>query len=123
MSNVEPRWRSEEIPEYATIADVEWEDESYQFDMTRVYQHKTTGELFYAEDSGCSCPCPFEDTQVKDLKPITRMQDWYDHVTARTVNPDPGQEYQYPRPTPTSAFDEAETARRAIQTILTERKK
>lgn len=33
---------------------------SYEYHTLLVVQH-TTGRLFYAEDSGCSCPTPFED--------------------------------------------------------------
>lgn len=29
------------------------------------------GKLFYAEDSGCSCPEPFEDAGLADLTEIT----------------------------------------------------
>lgn len=44
-----------------TIGDVEWDDESYQFNMTVVWQSETDPTLFYwASDSGCSCPSPFE---------------------------------------------------------------
>ncbi len=117
---VEKDWLNADAKEseYEFVAEVEWEDQSYQFDMTRVYLHKPTGELYYAEDSGCSCPSPFEDTTTDDLKPIMRMQDWYDHVKDRTIQADPSKEYQYPDPTPTSALDEAETARRAIASLI-----
>lgn len=118
MNLVEARWGSDQPSDYEEIAEVEWREESYEFDLTRVYQHRATGDLFYAEDSGCSCPSPFEDTQVSDLQPITRMQDWYDHVAARTVASDPDQEYQYPGPTPPSAIDQAEAARRAIHAAI-----
>lgn len=44
-----------------TIGEVEWDDESYQFNITAVWQSKEDPELFYwASDSGCSCPSPFE---------------------------------------------------------------
>lgn len=102
---------------YTRIAEVEWRDESWQFDLTRVYRHDSGG-IFYAEDTGCSCPIPFEGTTVDELKQITRMQDWYDHVTARIITKDPSDEYQYPEPTPTSSLDQAETARRVISEHL-----
>lgn len=42
----------------------------YSFDMVAVWRDPT-GSMFYAFDSGCSCPSPFEDTTVKDLSPLT----------------------------------------------------
>ena len=43
----------------------------YDFDMLIVLQH-VDGRLFYACDSGCSCPSPFEDfTTLESLTPIT----------------------------------------------------
>lgn len=36
-------------------------DLSYEFDILLVVKDKESGKLFYATDSGCSCPTPFED--------------------------------------------------------------
>lgn len=44
-----------------TVAEIEWSDESYQFDTTCVWVHPETGRWFVESDSGCSCPSPFED--------------------------------------------------------------
>lgn len=44
-----------------TIGEVEWDDESYSFNITAVWQSEEDPKLFYwASDSGCSCPSPFE---------------------------------------------------------------
>lgn len=75
-------WDKESVPaatEYTRIAEVEWDDESYEFNLTAVYRHED-GRLFVASDSGCSCPIPFDDTRESDLTPITRLQDWYDYI-------------------------------------------
>jgi hypothetical protein len=42
---------------------------AYEFDTFVVFAN-ADGDLFYATDSGCSCPTPFEDTGVGDLSPI-----------------------------------------------------
>lgn len=34
---------------------------SYEFDYLVVWREKATGQLWWASDSGCSCPTPFED--------------------------------------------------------------
>jgi hypothetical protein len=36
-------------------------DLSYEYHTLIVLQHTESGRIFYAEDSGCSCPTPFED--------------------------------------------------------------
>lgn len=44
-----------------TVGEVEWDGESYNFNITAVWQSKADSKLFYwASDSGCSCPSPFE---------------------------------------------------------------
>lgn len=48
------------------IGEIEWSDGSYQFDLTVVWKRED-GRFVYAEDSGCSCPSPFEDTRYSDL--------------------------------------------------------
>lgn len=54
---------------------------SYEFHMLVVWQSKD-GRLWYAEDSGCSCPSPFEDCHsTDDLIEITHAsldQFWAD---------------------------------------------
>lgn len=45
---------------------------SYSFDEFKIWERKSDGALFYGEDSGCSCPSPFEDVKsLADLTPIT----------------------------------------------------
>lgn len=36
-------------------------DMSYEYHTLIVLRHIETGRIYWAEDSGCSCPCPFED--------------------------------------------------------------
>lgn len=42
---------------------------SYEFDMFVVWKKLDDGRLFYATDSGCSCPTPFENCH--DIDEIT----------------------------------------------------
>ena len=37
----------------------------YAYNTFIVVKHVPTGRLFYAEDSGCSCPTPFEEYKFK----------------------------------------------------------
>lgn len=34
---------------------------SYEYNTLIVLKHTATGRVFYAQDSGCSCPTPFEN--------------------------------------------------------------
>lgn len=44
---------------------------SWEFDMIAVWRRKADGALFYAFDSGCSCPSPFESDNAETLTPLT----------------------------------------------------
>jgi hypothetical protein len=52
------------------IDEIDWSDGCYNFNITAVYR-RADGSLVYAEDSGCSCPSPFEDQGVDDLTAVT----------------------------------------------------
>ena len=41
------------------------EDLSYEYHTLVVLRHTESGRVFWAEDSGCSCPTPFEDEHFK----------------------------------------------------------
>lgn len=70
----------------ATVGEVEWSDACYSFDLTTVWRDVTTGALFFADDSGCSCPSPYESTGRDDLTVIDRPQTFLDHINARIAD-------------------------------------
>jgi hypothetical protein len=63
---------------------------SYEFDILVVWKHLSTGVFYWAHDSGCSCPTPFEgygcleDLRVLDfddpdwLRAVEHQGDGYD---------------------------------------------
>jgi hypothetical protein len=53
------------------VGEVDYSDGNYHFDLTIVLRDVATGALFYADDSGCSCPMPFENVGRPDLVPAT----------------------------------------------------
>jgi hypothetical protein len=56
-----------------TVGEVEWDDESYAFNITAIWRDPQDGQLYLASDSGCSCPSPFEDFDgLAKLKRVTR---------------------------------------------------
>lgn len=53
---------------------------SYDFDDIILFRHIETGVLYYADDSGCSCPTPFERYEtLDDLTVLDHSADsWHD---------------------------------------------
>lgn len=60
---------------------------SHGFDEVALYQHRETGQLAAAHDSGCPCPTPFERTSVRDLTFIDRLRDWDDFTDKHVEDP------------------------------------
>lgn len=56
-----------------TVGEIELSDGCYQFDTIVLFRN-AAGDLLYAHDSGCSCPCPFESHGVDDLTPCTLVE-------------------------------------------------
>ena len=60
-------------------------DISYQFDQLVVLRNKKTNKHYIMQDSGCSCPIPFEDMTIETLEELgiknidslpNRVNDW-----------------------------------------------
>lgn len=48
------------------VGSIEWSEPDWSFDMTVVWKGGV-GEYYFASDSGCSCPSPFEDFTSVDM--------------------------------------------------------
>lgn len=69
--NSNPYYNPEKIG-LVTIAQLDLREPDYSFDMVVVWRHTETGQLYWAHDSGCSCPSPFEDyDSLSDLTPLS----------------------------------------------------
>jgi hypothetical protein len=53
---------------------IEDDNACYSFDDFIIWRRLEDGKLFFGQDSGCSCPSPFEYYGVNDLTPITDLQ-------------------------------------------------
>ena len=51
-------------------------DACYSFDMIVLWRHDETGSLYWAQDSGCSCPSPFEDFTSLDALELLTDDTW-----------------------------------------------
>lgn len=61
------------------VASIDEDGLCYEFNTLIVWRHIQTGRLFWAQDSGCSCPIPFEDyyfdsPDTTNLEEINRSQ-------------------------------------------------
>lgn len=58
------------------VASADWSDGCYQFDYFVVWAD-AENNLFYGEDSGCSCPSPFENFNgLQSLTAATFIDIW-----------------------------------------------
>lgn len=56
------------------VETIDFSDGYYQFDYLVVFKSED-GRWFYAEDSGCSCPSPFEGMGMPDLTRVEGPED------------------------------------------------
>lgn len=49
---------------FTKLDEIEWDNESYQFNITGVWVKDDDGTVWTADDSGCSCPIPWENTDT-----------------------------------------------------------
>jgi hypothetical protein len=68
------------------VGEVDFSDGCYQFDYTRVWLHVETSTFWMADDSGCSCPSPFESLSSEELTSIERLQVLIDHLDKRKAD-------------------------------------
>jgi hypothetical protein len=72
------------------IGEIDWSDGCYQFDLTAVWRRANDGRFVYAEDAGCSCPSPFENTGVDELTVLRQrggLADFKAHLEERQAEP------------------------------------
>lgn len=57
---------------------------SYEFDKLIVLERLSDKQLFWATDSGCSCPTPFEDIGADELTSISNPHEYEEFAKAVT---------------------------------------
>lgn len=55
-----------DFTDYTRVVEIELRRESYEFDLFGVFYNPDTREYWTGEDSGCSCPSPWDDNFVPD---------------------------------------------------------
>jgi hypothetical protein len=59
------------------LLDVLEEPLDYEFNMLGLWRETSTGKMYWAQDSGCSCPTPFDDyCGVSNMTPLANVYDY-----------------------------------------------
>jgi hypothetical protein len=66
---------------WSTFGEINLDTEDYGFDMFVVWR-TSDGTFVWGNDSGCSCPEPFEDTTTKDVIPLQSLAQFENAVRA-----------------------------------------
>ena len=65
------------------VAELDFSSGSYEFNLTSVWTKEGEESFYWADDSGCSCPSPFED--VRGVEELQRggFKQLRDHLNSR----------------------------------------
>lgn len=68
---------------FTKLDEIEWDNESYSFNLTAVWVKDDDGTVWTADDSGCSCPTPWEGTDTLErLFSVEPLVERYKRQTA-----------------------------------------
>jgi hypothetical protein len=76
--NSNDMYNNPEIFGFQMVGTVLWPYDDYGFDITCVWFQPETREFWWANNSGCSCPAPFEDF-TEDPRQNPQQAAWYGH--------------------------------------------
>jgi hypothetical protein len=65
-----------------TVGEIEWSEPNYNFDLTVLWRDGV-GRLYWGDDSGCSCPAPFEDVRSLDDLTAGSFHEFANHANKR----------------------------------------
>lgn len=66
------------------IGEVVWREPDYSFDFLVLWRRAETERFYFDEDSGCSCPSPFENATLESLTQVESLRALKAHLRART---------------------------------------
>lgn len=67
----------------SVVAEIDDDRANYSFNTIVVWKHNETGKLYWAQDSGCSCPSPFEDyTSIEMLSKLRSGKELLDFMNS-----------------------------------------
>jgi hypothetical protein len=65
-----------------SFGSIDFSSGCYEFDLTVVWQDEH-GRFLYGDDSGCSCPQPFDGWVRDDLTEVTSLAEFQAHLLGR----------------------------------------
>lgn len=65
------------------VAEFDFSDGYYQFDLTAVWTKEGQKKFFWADDSGCSCPSPFEGIHAIEQLQSGPFKEVRNHLNSR----------------------------------------
>lgn len=65
------------------VAELDFSSGCYEFDITAVWTYGDEKKFYWADDSGCSCPSPFEDVNSFEQLQSGPFKVLRDHLNAR----------------------------------------
>lgn len=68
------------------VGEIDWSDGNYQFDLTVVWQRISDNVFLFGEDEGCSCPTPFDNMKITELRMATPMSEFKIHLDNSNIN-------------------------------------
>lgn len=77
------------------VGGIDYREESWEFNLVYVWKRLSDNALFWAQDSGCSCPDPFAGLEVGDLN-VLESWDSLIRILDEYIGPEPGPEDNYP---------------------------
>lgn len=80
------------------VGSVDWDREAWSFNLTSVWWHAESHTLYWGDDSGCSCPSPFESVLSLDGLVKGGWQELYEHLKSRLSTAIRGEYYSTPNP-------------------------
>lgn len=72
-----------------TIGEIDWSDGEYRYAFTVLWRRDVDRVFVTGDDSGCSCPIPFDGTDVNSLESVYTLVDLRARLTAKH-NPSSG---------------------------------
>lgn len=85
-------WNPEDFG-LSVVGEIQWTEPCCDFDLTVLWRD-ATGKLYWGDDSGCSCPMPFEAVKSLDDLETGSFHQFAEHVNARLrAERDSGNDY------------------------------
>jgi hypothetical protein len=71
------------------VGEVSWTCDSYSYDKTIIWKDAETGQLFYYQENGCSCPTPFDGVGRTHITAVDKSQQLIDLLLNQRKETDP----------------------------------